>query len=247
MKKIALLLIFASFLLGEAAAQKEVRFGIQASPSWSWLRTNERKLEGVSSNWGVKLGVLGEFYFADNYAITTGLGFGFNQGGSLQNGYARYKPWDESDLSEIPSDVFGTDAKIHYRVNYVEIPLGLKMRGGSNEDARIKFYAEAPIFTLGFVSKATGDIRGTNTQNLEDISIRDEVSALSLSWGLGAGIEYEIATNATLVTGLVFQKQFTDLTRSEMVSGSADPLVDLTKEDSKATFGNIALRIAVFF
>ncbi len=247
MKKITLLLLLSAFLLGKAEAQKGVRFGFQASPSWSWMRTNERSLEGVSSNWGIKLGALGEFYFADNYAITTGLGFGFNQGGSLQNGYARYKPWDESDLDEIPSDVFGPDTKIHFRINYVEIPLGLKMRGGSNEDSRIKFYAEAPIFTLGFVTKGTGDIRGTNTQNLEDIDIRNEVRGLSLSWGLGGGIEYEFASNATLVTGLVFQKQFTDATRSELVSKSSDPLVELTKEDSKATFGNIALKIAIFF
>ncbi|MBC7775389.1 MAG: PorT family protein [Phycisphaerae bacterium] len=247
MKKIALLLFFATFLLGKTEAQKGIRFGLQASPSWSWLRTNDRKLEGVSSNWGVKLGVLGEFYFANNYAFTTGLGFGFNQGGSIQNGYARYQPWDESDLSEIPSPVLGTDAKVHYRINYVEIPVSLKMRGGSGEDAKMKFYAEAPIFTLGFVSKGTGDIRGTNTQNIDDVSIRDEVSGLSLSWGLGAGIEYEFSTNATLVTGLVFQQQFSDLTRTELVSTTDDPLVELTKKDSKATFGNIALKIAVFF
>ena len=245
MKKIALLLFFASFLLGKSEAQTGFRFGVQASPSWSWMRTNDRRLEGVSSNWGVKLGVLGEFYFASNYAITTGLGFGFNQGGTIQNGYGRYKPWDESDLSEIPSDVFGPDAKIHYRLNYVEIPIGLKMRGGSGEDSRFKFYAEAPIFTLGFVTKGTGDIRGTSNQNLDDIDIRDEVRGLSLSWGLGGGIEYEFATNATLVTGLVFQKQFTDLTRSELVS--IDPAGELTKKDSKATFGNIALRMALFF
>lgn len=245
MKKIVLFLFFTYFLLGKSEAQTGFRFGIQASPSWSWMRTNDRRLEGVSSNWGVKLGVLGEFYFANNYAITTGLGFGFNQGGTIQNGYGRYKPWDESDLTEIPSDVFGPDAKLHYRLNYVEIPIGLKMRGGSGEDSRFKFYAEAPIFTLGFVTKGTGDIRGTSTQNLEDINIRDEVRGLSLSWGLGGGIEYEFATNATLVTGLIFQKQFTDLSRSELVS--IDPMGELTKKDSKATFGNIALRIALFF
>lgn len=248
MKKFAIILFFAAFLIQQMEAQNRLRFGVQASPSWSWLNTNENKLEGVSSNWGVKLGVLGEYYFADNYAITTGLGFGFNQGGSIQNGYARYKPWDESGiLDEIPSDVFGPEAKLHYRINYVEIPLSLKMRGGSNEDSRVKFYAEAPIFTLGFVTKGIGDIRGTNNQNIEDVDIRNEVKSLSLSWGLGGGIEYEFATNATLVTGLVFQKQFTDVTRSEMVSNSNDPMVELTKKDSKATFGNIALRIAVFF
>lgn len=246
MKKIALLLLFSAFLLGKAEAQKGLRFGFQASPSWSWLNTNDRKLEGVSSNWGIKLGALGEYYFADNYAITTGLGFGFNQGGSLQNGYSRWKPWDpeQTDLSDIPSDTFGIDSKLHYRINYVEIPIGLKMRGGSNEDARFKFYAELPIFTLGFVTKGIGDIRGTNTQNLEDIDIREEVKGISLSWGLGGGIEYEFASNATLVAGLAFQKQFTDVTRNgfvEKTSGSWQ------KEDSKATFGNLALKLGVFF
>lgn len=246
MKKTALLLLFFTFLLHESQAQKSFRFGFQTSPSWSWLRTNDRKIEGTSSNWGVKLGALGEFYFADNYAITTGLGFGFNQGGSLQNGYSRWKPWDpqNTDLSEIASDTFLVNAKLHYRVNYVEIPIGLKMRGGSNEDSRIKFYAELPVFTLGFVTKATGDIRGTNTQDINDIDIREEVKGLSLSWGLGGGIEYEIATNATIVAGLAYQKQFTDVTRNGFVEKTAGNWV---KEDSKATFGNIALKIGVFF
>jgi len=244
MKKIALLLLFSAFLLGKTEAQKGVRFGFQASPTWSWLRTSDRNLEGVGSNWGIRVGALGEFYFADNYAITTGLGFGFNQGGTLQNGYSRWKPWDQSDLDEIPSDTFGMDAKLHYRLNYVEIPFGLKMRGGSNEDSRIKFYAELPMFYLGFVTKAIGDIRGTNTQNLDDIDIRDEVRPISLSWGLGGGIEYEFATSATLVAGLAFQKQFTDITRDGFIE---DKNGNWDKETSKATFGNIALKLAVFF
>src|SRR5262245_38816090 len=94
MKKTALLLLFTAFLLGKAEAQKGIRFGFQASPSWSWLTSSDRKIEGVSSNWGIKTGALAEFYFAQNYAIMTGLGFGLNQGGSLQNGYSRWKPWD---------------------------------------------------------------------------------------------------------------------------------------------------------
>jgi len=244
MKKTAFLLLFCAFFLGKIEAQKKLRLGFQASPSWSWLRTSDNKLEGIGSNWGIKLGAQSEYYFANNYAFTTGLGFGFNQGGTLQNGYSRWRPWDKTDLSEIPSDTFSVDSKLHYRINYVEIPFGLKMRGGSGEDSRLKFYAELPIFTLGFVTKATGNIRGTNNQNLEDINIREEVKGISLSWGVGGGIEYELATNATLVAGLVFQKQFTDVTQNgsvEKTNGNWD------KEDSKATFGNLALRIGVFF
>lgn len=245
MKQIALLLLFSSaFLLGKSSAQQSFRFGFQASPTWSWLNTNDRKLEGISTNWGVKLGALGEFYFADNYAFSTGLGFGFNQGGSLQNGYSNWRPWDKADLSEIPSDTFSVNTKLRYSLNYVEIPFGLKMRGGSGEDSRLKFYAELPMFTLGFVTKATGAIRGTNTQNLEEINIRDEVKGLSLSWGLGGGIEYEIATNATVVAGLAYQKQFTDITRNGFAEKTPG---NWSKESAKATFGNLALRLGLFF
>jgi Outer membrane protein beta-barrel domain len=244
MKKIGLLLCFSVFLLGKAEAQKGIRFGFQSSPTWSWLKTSDPKIEGVSSNWGLKVGAICEYYFEENYALTTGLGFGLNQGGSLQNGYPAWKPWDKADLAAIPSDTFGLNSKLHYGVTYVEIPFGLKMRGGSNEDSRVKFYAELPIFTLGFVNKASGNILGTADQNLNDVNIREEVKGISLSWGLGGGIEYEVATNTRLVAGLAFQKQFTDLTRNGSVEESPNKWV---MEDSKGTFGSIALKIGVFF
>ncbi|MBL7827256.1 MAG: PorT family protein [Saprospiraceae bacterium] len=247
MKKIVLFLGFCFFLLSGLYAQemRGLRFGLQTSPQWSWLSTSDKKLEGVSSNWGVKLGMIGEYYFANNYAFTTGLGFGFNQGGFIQNGYTRGVFWDDSELSASNLDTMPLNAKLHYRLNYVEIPIGLKMRGGSNEDSRIKFYAEIPVFTLGFVSKATGDIRGTNSQNTDDENIRKDVNGLSLTWGLGGGIEYELATNATLVAGLTFQKQFTDLTDdSGTVEKSGNSWV---KDKSKATFGLLAFRIGLFF
>lgn len=243
MKKIALLLLFVSFLLDEAAAQKGIRFGIQASPAWSWLRTNDRKIEGVGSNWGFKTGVLCDYFFHDKYAISTGIGFGFNHGGTLQNGYAQWKPWDLSDVNEIPSDTFSIDAKLHHRITYVEIPFGLKMRGGSGEDAKIKFYAE-PLFTLGFVTKGVGDIRGTNTQNFNDLDIRNEIRGLSLSWGIGGGIEYELFSDATLVAGLAYQHQFTDVTKDGYVEKTPGKW---EKEETKVSFSNIALKIGVLF
>ena len=166
MKKIAVISVFY-LLMGNVFAQEaqSVRFGFQASPTWSWMRTNDKKIEGIGSNWGLKFGALGEYYFAPNYAITTGLGFGLNQGGTIQNGYEKGVFWPKSDLSEPKFDTLSMNAKLHYRINYVEIPIGLRMRGGSNEDSRIKFYAELPVFTLGFVTKSLGDIRGTNSQN----------------------------------------------------------------------------------
>ena len=235
MKKIALALGFLFVFQGLSMAQQDFRFGIQASPTWSWMRTNDKFLESNGSNWGLKFGVVGEYYFAYNYAFMTGLGFGFNHGGTILNGYSQGAFWPNTDLSDPRLDTLSMDAKLHYRVTYVEIPFGLRFRGGSSEDSRLKFYAEAPVFTLGFVSKALGDIRGNTPITTEDENIRKDVNGLSLSWGVGGGIEYEIAPSATIVAGLFFQQQFTDMTDD---SGSVFDASGSTwkKEDSKGAF-----------
>ncbi|MBK9338919.1 MAG: outer membrane beta-barrel protein [Lewinellaceae bacterium] len=246
MKKIALVFGFLLMLQGVSLAQQDFRFGIQASPTWSWLRTDDKRLEGVGSNWGLKFGVQGEYYFARNYAFLAGLGFGFNQGGKLLNGYEQAVLWPNTDLSDPRLDTLAKDARLHYRVTYVEIPFGLRFRGGSGEDSPIKFYAEAPVFTLGFVTKALGDVRGNTPVQGEDETIRDEVNGLALSWGAGVGIEYEVASSATIVAGLHFQQQFTDLTKD---AGSVLDTNTSTwkKEDSKGVFNALTLRLGFFF
>lgn len=251
MKKIVLVSCFFILLASLAFSQsdsKSFRFGVQASPTFSWLRTSDKKLENVGNNLGLKIGVQGEYYFQPNYSIITGLGFGLNQGGTLQNGYSRGIFWENSELSEPTRfDTMPLNAKLHYRINYVEIPFGLKLRGGTNEDARFRYYAEVPVFTLGFVSKALGDIRGTNTQNTEDENIREDVIGLALSWGMGAGVEYEVATNTTLVGGISYQQMFTDVTKDDgKVQKNAQP-ADMSPEKSKGTMGVITLKIGVFF
>ena len=226
------------------AQNQSFRFGVQASPTWSWLNTTEKRLDGAGTNLGLKLGMLGEFYFAPNYAIITGLGFGFNQGGTIQNGYPLASLWKDANLTDEKYRVVDQDAKLHYRLRYIEVPFGLKMRGGSGEDNPLKFYAEIPVFTLGFLTKAQGDIRGTD-DTTEDEDIRDDVKGLSLSWGLGGGIEYEFASSTTVTGGLSFQQQFTDVTGTGLVQKSIG--ADLVNDKSKGTISLLALRLAVFF
>jgi hypothetical protein len=256
MKKIAFSLGFLFIFFGFAQAQTNwdgtgFRFGIHASPTWSWMSSSDKLLEGTSSNWGLKLGMSGEKYFSRNYAIASGIGFGFNAGGTIQNGYAYSNPWPNSDLtialSETDTTSLAQNAKLHYRLTYVEIPFALRMRGGSGESSRLNFFAEAPVFTLGFLTKALGDIRGdSNNFNTDDEDIREDVNGLSLSWGLGAGIEYELAEHATVVGGLYYQHQFTDMTSDK--GRVYDSLRGEWKnEDAKTIFRAITLRIGFYF
>lgn len=247
MKKIAMACAFL-FALSSLAAQPGVdatgfRFGLQASPTFSWMRTSDKKIEGTGINLGLKLAVQGEAFFAPNYALFTGIGLGFNQGGTLQNGYARGVFWKNSELTDVALKDLPQNGKLHYRLNYVEIPLGLKLLAGQG---KVRYYAEAPVFTLGFVTRALGDIRGTNNTS-EDENIREDVNGLSLSWGLGGGIEYEVGS-VNLVAGISYQQQFTDATKDD---GRVYNTLNLTdegkKESSKGTLGLIALRLGVIF
>ncbi|MBL7775405.1 MAG: PorT family protein, partial [Saprospiraceae bacterium] len=74
----------------------------------------------------------------------------------------------------------------------------------------------------------------------------DDVNGLSLSWVIGAGVEYEIATSATVVCGLYYQQQFTDMTDD---SGSVyDSRSSAWKQEkSKGAFRALSLRLAFFF
>ncbi len=249
MKKIASTFCILVFTLSALSAQDEnpgFRFGVQASPMWSWVKTTDKKLEGTGSNWGLKFGVLGEFYFAPQYAFITGLGFSFNQGGNIQIGYENADLWKESSLSETEYHMVPKDGKYHYRLTYVEIPFGLKLRGSAGADNPLGYYAEIPVFTIGFKSKAQGDIRGTDFEpEPEDEDIRADVSDLAMSWGLGGGIEYKLSGGANLVAGIHFQQQFTNFKNDGKVQ--REPAGEYVDESSKGTLGIITFRLGVFF
>jgi opacity protein-like surface antigen len=251
-KSIWLLMFFIGFAI-LAQAQNinfrdgEFRFGLHFSPTFSNLGSSDRLLERAGTNIGTKIGVTGEKYFAPNYAVTAGIGFGFNQGGTVQSNYPLGRYFFKSTLSSPTLDTIKSPVKLHYRLTYVEVPFSLRFRGGTGEDARLKYFGEAPIITLGFLSKALGDIRNTATnQNSEDEEIREAINGLSLAWGVGGGIEYEIATNTTLVAGVYYQHQFTDMTADNA------RVFDTRRsawrnEDAKTSIRMLSLRVGLYF
>jgi opacity protein-like surface antigen len=232
MKKIVAITAFFALALSAAFAQdKDLRLGFQVSPTFSWMTTDDDNIGNNGTNLGLKLGARGEIFFRENYAFTIGLGFGFNQGGQLL-----HKEFsDVWQRSEIPNGVIypfpaGTD--LRYKIQYVEVPFGLKFR--TNEIGFLRYYAELPIITLGFKSQAKGQI---NYQSInEDVKdIKKEVTPLALSWGVGGGIEYSVSESTSLVAGVNYQRVFTDVTKNY------DGL------DSKATINAIILHLGVMF
>ena len=162
--KICLFVLFLglSLNLDAQVVWARFKFGIQASPTVSWLKTDNQKIRNNGFNTGLKLGATADYYFLENYALSTGIGFGFNQGGKLLHEIGgsflenstlsddRYnskggKPNPLSDL-----------VNIRYHIQYVEIPFALKMR--TQQFGYIRAFAQAPIITLGWRTQVRGDI-----------------------------------------------------------------------------------------
>ncbi len=240
MKKIVVITAFF-FVLAMKGFSQDIRFGLQLSPVIGWMNSNENKVLSSGSNLGLKLGIMGEYYFRENYAITSGIGFAFNHGGTLQHEYGG-SYWTNSDLGPA-LDTLPNNVKLKYGIQYVEIPIGLKLR--TREFGYLRYFVE-PAITLGFKSQANGKITGLNVGNdAEDINIRKEVNLLNLSWGIGGGVEYSLSENTSLVGGLGLQFGFTDATDD---NGTVfDPNKGNRREDSKGKVNAFIIRLGVIF
>ena len=251
MKKIILSFTFAVGLISLSFAQ-DLHFGFQTGPSWSWMSSDNSKINRTGSSLGFKLGLVAENRFSEAYSITSGIGFHFNSGGSLRFGLPSQlwkNSWGEFDVSPKVSDTFPAEAKLRYSLTFLEIPLGLKMRT-PEQGNHLRYFAE-PMISLGFRTKAKGAISSATpaVQPQEQINITKDVNGLNLSWGAGAGAEFIVQNNTAIVVGLYFQSGFTDMTGNSgntLFDSSTGSLV-VKPDKSKGTISSLTLRVGVMF
>ncbi|MFN0013696.1 MAG: hypothetical protein ACKVU2_04035 [Saprospiraceae bacterium] len=228
-----------------------VRGGFQVAPTWSWLRTEDKLIEGVGTNWGVKFGAELEFpnlkKTEGGLAFVTGIGLGLNQGGTLLTNHSQGSYWPETDLSTPLLDTLPLGSRLTYHLTYLEIPLGGRLRFdpiGRLGDLDIRPNIDGGL-VLGFRTRAIGDIRGTAPVQAEDEVIIKETAPLSLSWQLIFSVEFERPNGGSMVVGIGYQQQFTDMTSD---NGTViDPKTNAwRKEDSRGTFSMLSLRLAYY-
>jgi Outer membrane protein beta-barrel domain len=242
MKKIIAVISFCAcgYLLAQAQ-DKNVEFGFQFSPAFSSMRTDNNKINRSGTNLGLKLGMISEYYFRENYAISTGIGFAFNHGGSLVYDLGgRY--WPQSDLGA-NLDTLPAGVKLKHSLQFIEIPLMVKMR--TREFGRVRYFLEPGLY-LNFKSQARGAIEGPGIPaDAERINIKRDINGISLAWGMNGGIQYGLAETTSLIAGLGFQVGFTDLTEDK---GTVfDPVNGNQRDRSKATGSVLVLKLGVIF
>ncbi len=245
MKKIALLigtaLLSTVAIYGQfrTTSLTDMRFGFQVSPTLSWMDTNDNTINNNGMIAGIRMGLVGEFYFRPNYAFTTGIGYAFSQGGRLLHDLPG-DFWNKTPaLTGIDSLAAGTE--LRFRMRYIEIPLGLRMQ--SREFGYVRYFLE-PHLMISIRNKATGQLQAPATF-YENLDIKQETAGLLLSWGIGGGLEYSITQSNALSSGIYFQRLINDMTRDTGTIYHSE--LGTQVEGSKATLFVLSLRSAIIF
>ncbi len=239
MKKIVVLSLF--LLSITSAYSQEFRLGIHAVPFISWMGSNDNTINAQGTNFGFKLHPVGEYFFAENYAFTTGIALAFNQGGTL-NHTTGGNLWPETVVESKTTglDSIPNGSNLTYKLQSVEIPFGIKLR--TNEINYLRYYGEVPI-TVGIKTQARGNISGAGLETTKE-NINADMNFVNISWGIGGGVEWEVSQSTSLVAGLYFQGGFMDLTKN---NGTQYQPTGNETEDSKAIMNAINIRLGVMF
>ncbi|MEM7103526.1 MAG: porin family protein [Bacteroidota bacterium] len=215
-----------------------VRLGIQASPTFTWLASEDNTISSNGLRAGFKIGPIGEFYFRENYAFISGINLVFSAGGTLTHQLGgNLLPETAVGSNTAGIDMIPDNSNIEYKIQSVEIPFGMKLR--TNPIGYFRYFAEIP-FIVGIKTQARGDISGAGLDTSKE-NISGDVNLVNVSWGIGGGVEYEISESTSIVGGLTFQGGFLDVTKNNGMQTNGGI------EDSKVVQNAINLKIGVMF
>lgn len=198
-----LLVFLFSLAAFPALAQSNIELSFSASPSLNWLSPGINEIQNNKATLGYELGVNADFYFdQDNrYAFATGVLIA-NTGGELT-----FNPGHDFNFG---GETFHAGTSIRYRMQYIEIPFGLKMR--TKQFMRWSYWG-----LFGMTGGVNVGANGDSSDGMLDRSdINKEVKLFNMALNLGLGATYDLGERNALILGLSYKDGLVDVTNRGM-------------------------------
>lgn len=225
--------------------ERKIRFGLLLNPQISWLSPNTKNYTSEGIKLGLNYGLSTEFFLTKNYLFSTGF-FISSLGGKVSYGGI----YDDNNGIYVPSVVDQT-----YSIKYIEIPLTLKLR--TNEIGYMTYYGQFGLKSaVKFKSTSNytyADI--SNSPKEEGVNTAGDIFFANMYLTVGAGVEYNISGNTSLMVGLTYNNGFINQLNKEsnLLNTAGKAVLDVdgnpvyTDKDPSANLNYVSLNIGLYF
>lgn len=245
-KQLALLLCLFFVLAAQAqndSKEKKLHLGFLATSSYGWMSTDSKNISGGGLKAGLGFGIYGDYFFADNYAFSLEL-LHSTQGYKIDiDSICTYNNSDGSFKKT-------GNVELNYRMRSFQIPITLKLR--TNEIGYWRYYGQLGIaptiayratkgtYTPDVFAKADDNedrlvndnendfsygtfIPETNADDAENHYLQeDNISSFRVPIIIGAGGEWNISGNTSLLIGIRYEYGLVNLMKADNTVGRAN-------------------------
>jgi hypothetical protein len=221
MKKLTLLITFLCFGF---AASAQIEIGLLVSPTISgnrFIAEDKYNMEKESSNLRLGVGVVADYFFAQNYAFSTGLIYR-SKGSEISYNYTR----QNSSGATVT-----TSGKDDISVQYIELPLTLKLFTNEIAPATILYFQVGGSLNTKVAAKVNDKkvIDGTKTSKRFNLF---EADAL-----IGGGTEFQFGESTKLFAGLTYHRGLSDIDNNYYSEVFGDKNVAVKNNSFSIDFG----------
>ncbi len=229
--RILILMIWLIVCQTAATAQAQqgshVKLGLRVAPGIGWINPNTEGYKSDGIRGIVSAGLVTDFYFTDNYGISTGFSFLF------PSGKMSYR-----DSLLINNEFIAGDVSAIYKFSYFEIPLMIKMK--TNQFGKFAFFGQIG-FGTAFRMKATAETEFTPDSTASyssKLDINNKTRLMRESVIAGIGLEFYIDKSTRLFAGFNYSNSLNNVFKGWN---------NLYEKDVKGTNNFAELNIGVLF
>ena len=189
--------------LSASAQYKGFSFGFKLGPNFNWTGSKTGAAINQGTKAGFDLGIVAEYYFAENYALVTGVNVDFLGG-----------KYNFDDMRNIGVDTIdyqlGTIER-QFKTTIYEIPLMLKMVTPQLGNLPLRAYAQvggALGYTNSVKVKDTFTLDNTTIADDNFVSTKGEYNPFHASLRIGAGAEYALLETTRVFAGIYYSHDF---------------------------------------
>lgn len=197
-------LLACTAVLNGQYAGRRVSYAISLQPHISWMHADELFTEKGPIRMGIESGLRVDYRFQRSFAFSFGLNLN-HTGGNIT-----YTDGLRLDLAD-GIDTVEPGTRVTYRLQYVEIPLALKLI--LPEIGYSTYFAEFGIDPM-FNSRAF--INATDN-NIHKEPFKQGIGNVNLAWHTGAGLNYSLGGRLSLQFALIYKNTFLDVTRENNI------------------------------